>query len=92
MNLYRIAADLEDRNQSFVVATIVESSGSTPRSRAKMIVEADGTCYGTIGGGRVESRVIEEARACMGSGKPRTLEFDLTGTGPEPDPRSAAGR
>ena len=42
MNLYRIAADLEDRNRPFVLATIVESSGSTPRSRAKMIIEADG--------------------------------------------------
>ncbi|HRY79635.1 MAG TPA: selenium-dependent molybdenum cofactor biosynthesis protein YqeB [Spirochaetia bacterium] len=92
MNLYRIAADLEDRNRPFVLATIVESSGSTPRSRAKMIIEADGTCHGTIGGGRVESRVIEEARACMASGRPRTLEFDLTGSGPDPDPMICGGR
>ncbi len=84
MNLYRIAADLEDRNRPFVLATIVESSGSSPRSRAKMIIEADGTCHGTIGGGRVEARVIEEARACMSSGKPRTIRFDLSGTGPDP--------
>lgn len=92
MNLYRIAADLEDRNRPFVLATILESSGSTPRSRAKMIVEADGTCHGTIGGGRVESSVIEEARACLSSGKPRTLEFDLTGKGPEPDPMICGGK
>ncbi len=92
MNLYRVAADLEDRNRPFVLATIIESSGSTPRSRAKMIVEADGTCHGTIGGGRVESRVIEEARACLASGKPRTLEFDLTGSGPEPDPMICGGK
>lgn len=84
MNLYRIAADLEDRNRPFVLATIVESSGSSPRSRAKMIIEADGTCHGTIGGGRVEARVIEEARAYMSSGKPRTIRFDLSGTGPDP--------
>ena len=91
MNLYRIAADLEDRNRPFVLATIVESSGSTPRSRAKMIVEADGTCHGTIGGGRVEARVIEEARACMSSGRPRTLQFDLSGSGPESDPMLCGG-
>lgn len=92
MNLYRIAADLEDRNRPFVLATIFESSGSTPRSRAKMIIEADGRCHGTIGGGRVEARVIEEARACMASGRPRTLDFDLTGSGPEPDPMICGGK
>ena len=56
MNLYRIAADLEDRNQPFVLATIIESSGSTPRSRAMMIVEANGTIHGTIGGGGSRGR------------------------------------
>lgn len=92
MNLYRIAADLEDRNRPFVLATILESSGSTPRSRAKMIIEADGRCHGTIGGGRVEARVIEEARACMASGRPKTLDFDLTGDGPKPDPMICGGK
>ncbi len=91
MNLYRIAADLEDRNRPFVLATILESSGSTPRTRARMIVEADGKCHGTIGGGRVEARVIEEARACMASGRPKTLDFDLSGNGPEPDPMLCGG-
>jgi xanthine dehydrogenase accessory factor len=43
------------------LATVVRTSGSTPRHPgAKMVVGADGSSFGTIGGGRVE---LEAARA-----------------------------
>ena len=43
------------------LATVVKTSGSTPRHPgAKMVVGADGSSFGTIGGGRVE---LEAARA-----------------------------
>ena len=43
------------------LATVVRTSGSTPRhAGAKMVVGADGSSFGTIGGGRVE---LEAARA-----------------------------
>ena len=43
-----------DAGKSYAVVTIVHSDGSTPRSSGKMIVYADGTTRGTIGGGAVE--------------------------------------
>ncbi len=43
------------------LATVVRTSGSTPRhAGAKMVVDADAKSFGTIGGGRVE---LEAARA-----------------------------
>jgi xanthine dehydrogenase accessory factor len=62
-----------------VLATVVETAGSAPRKAgAKMLVRADGTIHGTVGGGRVESGTIDAARAMMGGGAPRTLRFTLT--------------
>ena len=40
----------------YAVATIVEATGSTPRTEGKMLVYADGRSAGTIGGGLAEPR------------------------------------
>lgn len=61
------------------LATVVESSGSTPRMvGAKMLVKSDGSILGTIGGGRVELLVIEEALKIMHESSGRIIEYDLT--------------
>jgi len=45
-----------------VVGTVVRSSGSTPRTAgAKMLIGADRSTVGTIGGGAFEAMVIEDA-------------------------------
>lgn len=50
--------------RSCVVATVVESIGSSPRKvGARMIVNADGSIQGTIGGGALEKIVIADALA-----------------------------
>jgi xanthine dehydrogenase accessory factor len=52
--------------------------GSIPSFKtAKMLVRADGSIVGTIGGGCVEADVWQAAREVMESEKPRTLTFDL---------------
>ncbi len=48
------------------MATVVETKGSTPRKcGAKMLVQADGSISGTVGGGKFEFLVIELARKVM---------------------------
>ncbi|MFR8318084.1 MAG: XdhC family protein, partial [Catenibacillus sp.] len=48
--------------ESFVLTSIVASSGSTPRGNgAKMAVFEDGSTMGTIGGGNVEYLSTKEA-------------------------------
>ena len=60
------------------LATIVEVNGSIPSfESAKMLVRADGTIVGTIGGGCVEADVWTAAREVMETGKPCRLRFSL---------------
>ncbi len=54
--------ELLTQNRSFVVCTVVERFGSTPRDiGAKMLVLSD-EIYGSIGGGKIEAEVIEHAK------------------------------
>ncbi|ROP62590.1 xanthine dehydrogenase accessory factor [Enterobacter sp. BIGb0383] len=61
MNIFAEAAKLEEQNRPFALAQIVDSRGSTPRHSAQMLVRSDGSIVGTIGGGMVERKVIDEA-------------------------------
>ncbi len=70
MNIFTEAAKLEEQNCWFGMAEIVDSRGSTPRHSAQMLVRADGSIVGTIGGGMVERKVIEESLQALQS-KPR---------------------
>ena len=59
-----------------VLATITKARGSVPRhTGAKMLVYDDGRFDGTIGGGEVEARVIEEAQSALDDGRSRTLPY-----------------
>ena len=54
----------------FVVVTLVDVHGSTPADAgAKMLVDANGRDFGTVGGGRVEAKAIETAQSMLQSGK-----------------------
>ncbi|HZN54686.1 MAG TPA: XdhC/CoxI family protein [Candidatus Polarisedimenticolaceae bacterium] len=54
-----------------VLATIVRASGSTPRTvGARMLVRADGSAEGTIGGGAFEAMVAADARAMLAKPDP----------------------
>ncbi|HZU13181.1 MAG TPA: XdhC family protein [Chloroflexota bacterium] len=61
-----------------VLATIIHTRGSTPREvGARMIVRADGTTSGTVGGGCGEADVWSAAMEVLDSGEARILEVDL---------------
>ncbi len=61
-----------------VVATVVAVGGSTPRSAgAKMIVYADGRSLGSVGGGAIESVVIDMGKNLAGSRDAKLVSFDL---------------
>jgi xanthine dehydrogenase accessory factor len=66
----------------FVVATIVEAKGSSPRGvGAKMLIMADGTTLESIGGGVLEARVIHDAGAVLKSGVSRVESYQLRDEG-----------
>lgn len=61
------------------VATVVKTHGSAPRGiGAKMLVYADGSIVGSVGGGAMERRVIEMAQQVIQQGAPHYLDFNLS--------------
>ncbi|HEX6229878.1 MAG TPA: XdhC family protein, partial [Solirubrobacterales bacterium] len=49
-----------ERGEAMVMATVVRVRGSTPRDvGSKMLIGADGTQLGTIGGGCGEAEVLQ---------------------------------
>ena len=78
--IYQKLTELKNQGIVAVLATIVETAGSTPREAgAKMIICADGTLYGSVGGGCGESEVRSAAlRSILTTQKPELLEIDLT--------------
>ncbi len=77
-NLYKEAADLLRNNQSFVMATIFDKTGSVPRTAgAKMIVLECGTISGTIGGGRLEADAMLLTKDAFYSRQTLIQSFDL---------------
>ena len=77
MNIFRAIADLKDKNESFAIATIIKSKGSTPRHSGKMIIREDGNIIGTIGGGPAEYFVIKESLEAISNKQSKTVEFTL---------------
>ena len=74
----KIIEDLEQNDQNFALCVIVNTRGSTPRKiGAKMIVFEDGSIDGTIGGGNLEKKVIENALQQIASGDPKLFKHDL---------------
>jgi len=80
MNLYAEIATLIAEGRPFVIATVIESAGSTPQKPgSKMVVLEDGSLRGTVGGGAIEFQIIEAARALLASSaQTRVLETHLT--------------
>lgn len=77
--LYNILCNAIERNKRVAVATISNTTGSTPQSRgAKMIIFEDGRTQGTVGGGWVESEVCEKAKEALETNRPALHHFNLT--------------
>lgn len=84
LEVYRQLLNVASRGERAVLATVISSRGSAPRtSGAKMLIKGDGTIVGTIGGGGVEKQVVETAMAVISSGESQIVHLDLSGRGEE---------
>jgi xanthine dehydrogenase accessory factor len=71
---------MADTGKPFVIATIIKSTGSTPRGiGTRMVIAQDGSIQGTIGGGDVEHIVITHSGEILKKNKPEILSFSLNG-------------
>ncbi len=58
--------ELAASGEPFVAVTVVDTLGSTPQDRgSKMLVTPAGRAFGTVGGGKIEARSIEEAKSLL---------------------------
>jgi xanthine dehydrogenase accessory factor len=77
-SIYEAIAEIEKNNESAALCTVVKSEGSTPRHvGSKMLVYPDGKFIGTVGGGDLEHRVLDEAWMSMGDGQSRVLSYRM---------------
>jgi xanthine dehydrogenase accessory factor len=74
-----IAALLE-KGTPVVLASIISQEGSSPRhTGTKMLIDAKGKGYGTIGGSLLEATTIKESRAAVDTGQSRFMGFAMSG-------------
>jgi xanthine dehydrogenase accessory factor len=68
----------QNEGHAAALATVIQTQGSVPRQPgSKMLVRIDGSIVGTVGGGEVEARVIQEAQAAISDGTTRVLSYNL---------------
>jgi len=80
--IYTLMAELSESGAPFVLVTIVRAEGSSPRAvGASMLVTADGSVTGTIGGGVLEQQATADALRHLHSRVSRTQEYRLTPAG-----------
>lgn len=66
----------QTQGEPVALATVVSVSGSVPRHEgSKMLVRRDSSIVGTVGGGVMESRVIQEALATLQDGQTRMPSY-----------------
>jgi len=67
------------QGETVALATIVKRKGSVPREvGAKMLVQRGGAISGTVGGGCGEAEVWRGALNAIDTGRPATVQVDLT--------------
>lgn len=74
-----IARDLLEAGEDFVIAKVVDTYGSTPRKKgAWLLMKADGTRYGTVGGGKLEAETERIAKETFQTKTSQIYHFRLT--------------
>ena len=77
----KAAIELLESGEGFAQATILTSSGSTPRGAGScMLVLGDGSIRGTVGGGALEAGIIRAAPGVMHEKCARLISVVLDGT------------
>jgi xanthine/CO dehydrogenase XdhC/CoxF family maturation factor len=68
-----------DSGESIALATVVRTTGSTPRPvGAKMAMTPSGKITGSVSGGCLEGAVYEEGMMVLDSGQPKLLHYGIS--------------
>ncbi|MCL6430919.1 MAG: XdhC/CoxI family protein [Anaerolineae bacterium] len=76
--LYAATANALRSGERVALATIIQAEGSTPRGLGtQMLICESGRTLGTIGGGSLEARVLQDACAALASGHSQLRHYSL---------------
>jgi len=78
LDIYQEISKITAEGGEAALVTVVSAQGSTPREAgAKMLLRADGSIVGSIGGGSVEAQLIKKATEVIKRGQPQRHHFSL---------------
>ena len=81
MSIYSELTTALASGEKSVLVRIIRKMGSAPRTAgAALVLKADGTFVGTVGGGRLEHDVLRRAREVLESGRSALMHVRLSGT------------
>ncbi len=69
--------NLEEAGEEGVLAVVVSASGSVPREAGAWMLVSPHGVVGTVGGGALEKRILDEAPGVLAAGEPKLLSFSL---------------
>jgi len=77
-DLFKLLQQAQEQGQDVALATVVRTQGSVPRhAGSKMIVGPGGRIAGTVGGGMLESVVIEAAQRAIAAARPELVTYRM---------------
>ena len=80
--IYEHILDLRKRGRQAVLVTVVEKEGSAPAPPgAKLLVCADGTTVGTVGGGGLEQAAVSQAAELLNQTRSQLIKYSLLENG-----------
>lgn len=67
------------KKQSAILATVIEIKGASPaKVGAQIVLLDDGTTAGTVGGGKLEAAILNDAQATLANGLCQLSQYRLT--------------
>lgn len=81
MPIFDRVAKAEYYSEAFAIVTLLSVDGIAPRTEGRMAVFPDGTFYGTVGGGLMEKKAIDEAVNSIESGKSKKVHIPVRSEG-----------
>jgi xanthine dehydrogenase accessory factor len=77
-NILEALYQAQQAGSAVALATVIRTQGSMPRhAGSKMLIYSDGKIMGTVGGGAMEGRVIQDGLAALADGQPRMVSYTL---------------
>jgi len=82
MDILRKTVGLLESGEDLVLVTVIEAGTGTPgKPGFKMVVTGSEAIHGTVGGGALEARALEDARKALSSRQGGLISYDLADLG-----------